>query len=361
MDYCHRHQVVHRDIKPENLLVSSYCLHSQHQLKLCDFGFARSLPQRTSRLTNYVATRWYRAPELLLGSGDYDKAVDLWAVACIMGELADGQPLFPGESEIDQLFVIQKVLGSLTPVQKEAFCKNPRFVGLKFPDCGRPQTLEARYKRKLPKAALAFMNALLRMDPAERLTASEALAHPYFEGMAPRGRAFVSMNAKKPRAANQTPSDNRKSIVKLKESSSPFNIHDTCDPRRTLKAKLKRSDEGEEDPLNSYKSKEHINEERVFMHRKKSFCEADERSPRTKFPVRKKGRAESTIQMHRGQSRGTFHYAEPSQFPSIYWPTYKRGESRVHPRVMHGADTGGGPPFEDSLAKYGRPFEFKRG
>eukprot|EP00360_Condylostoma_magnum_P000603 CAMPEP_0168315676 /NCGR_PEP_ID=MMETSP0210-20121227/12259_1 /TAXON_ID=40633 /ORGANISM="Condylostoma magnum, Strain COL2" /LENGTH=152 /DNA_ID=CAMNT_0008290631 /DNA_START=111 /DNA_END=569 /DNA_ORIENTATION=+ len=95
IDYCHRMDVVHRDIKPENLLISN-----DHVLKLCDFGFARTLPQKGGALTDYVATRWYRSPELLLGS-EYGPEVDMWGIGCIMGELIDGQPLFPGESEID--------------------------------------------------------------------------------------------------------------------------------------------------------------------------------------------------------------------------------------------------------------------
>ena len=116
ISYCHRNNVVHRDIKPENLLINP-----NNGLKLCDFGFARTLPQgykgprlEGSRMTDYVATRWYRSPELLLGFTNYGKEVDSWAIGCIMGELADGQPLFPGDSEMDQLFLVQKVLGALT-------------------------------------------------------------------------------------------------------------------------------------------------------------------------------------------------------------------------------------------------------
>ena len=86
----------------------------------------------------------YRAPELLLGSTTYTKSVDIWAIGCIFGELIDGQPLFPGESEIDQMYIIQKVLGSLTPEQHEMFLRNPRFLGLKFPDMSRPETLQVR-------------------------------------------------------------------------------------------------------------------------------------------------------------------------------------------------------------------------
>jgi len=124
--WCHHNQIVHRDIKPENLLVNMNDVPFNHVLKLCDFGFARVLPTLDSRgnaheLTDYVATRWYRAPELLLGTRSYGKAVDLWALGCIMGELIDGQPLFPGETEIDQLYIIQKALGPLAEEQRSMF------------------------------------------------------------------------------------------------------------------------------------------------------------------------------------------------------------------------------------------------
>lgn len=118
---------MHRDIKPENLLISS----KTNELKVCDFGFARPLnlknedddnqssngdddQNQSPELTDYVATRWYRSPELLLGYSEYGPEVDMWAIGCIMGELSDGQPLFPGDSEMDQLYLIQKVLGPLT-------------------------------------------------------------------------------------------------------------------------------------------------------------------------------------------------------------------------------------------------------
>ncbi|KRX09361.1 Protein kinase-like domain [Pseudocohnilembus persalinus] len=124
IQYCHKHGVVHRDVKPENLLVKN-----DGTLKLCDFGFARPIQiQQNQPLTDYVATRWYRSPELLL-TQPYSLGVDLWAIACIMGELIDGQPLFPGENELDQLYLIQKTLGKLSDSQMEYFYKNPLFVG----------------------------------------------------------------------------------------------------------------------------------------------------------------------------------------------------------------------------------------
>lgn len=144
IEYCHRNNVIHRDIKPENLLIGEGNL-----LKLCDFGFARLMPVAAggepTALTDYVATRWYRAPELLLGSVDYSLAVDLWAIGCIMGELTDGNPLFPGDTEIDQLYIIQQCLGPLTSAQMEMFLRNPRFAGLRFPEMRRGQTVHQKY------------------------------------------------------------------------------------------------------------------------------------------------------------------------------------------------------------------------
>eukprot|EP00003_Mantamonas_plastica_P019213 TRINITY_DN3146_c0_g1_i3.p1 TRINITY_DN3146_c0_g1~~TRINITY_DN3146_c0_g1_i3.p1 ORF type:complete len:604 (+),score=185.96 TRINITY_DN3146_c0_g1_i3:781-2592(+) len=105
-----------------------------------------------------------------------------------MGELIDGQPLFPGESEIDQLYIIQKVSGPLITEHLEMFLRNPRFVGLKFPDMSKPETLQRKYLGKLSKRALSLMNGLLQMDPKKRLTAEECLEHPYFEGLRERDK-----------------------------------------------------------------------------------------------------------------------------------------------------------------------------
>lgn len=157
IDWCHRSDIMHRDIKPENLLIST----REQGLKLCDFGFARAVTSAKQELTDYVATRWYRAPELLLGSTHYTASVDMWAIGCIMGELVDGQPLFPGESEIDQLYIIQRMMGPLTDQHMQLFLKNPRFAGLKFPDMSRPETLQKRYVGNLSKRAMNFMKACL--------------------------------------------------------------------------------------------------------------------------------------------------------------------------------------------------------
>lgn len=106
--FMHSHSIMHRDIKPENILLS------EDKVKLCDFGFSR--PTTEVLPTSYVATRWYRAPELLLKM-PYGRPIDMWALGCLICEMIDGRPLFPGENEIDQLFLIQRTLGKLTEEQ----------------------------------------------------------------------------------------------------------------------------------------------------------------------------------------------------------------------------------------------------
>eukprot|EP01039_Chlorochromonas_danica_P006678 gene6678-7383_t len=179
IQWCHSNSVIHRDIKPENLLINL----KTKTLKLCDFGFARQITKTNEELTDYVATRWYRAPELLLCSPNYSFSVDMWAIGCIMGEISDGQPMFPGESEVDQLYIIQKVLGPLTQDQQELFMLNPRFSGLRFGDMSRPETLQKKYVGRLSRRALSIMRQLLSMEPRERPSAAETLAHPYFENL----------------------------------------------------------------------------------------------------------------------------------------------------------------------------------
>lgn len=120
--YCHKQGVVHRDIKPENILLSARL----GQVKLCDFGFARML-NPGENYTDYVATRWYRAPELLVGDTNYGTAVDVWAIGCVFAELVRGDALWPGRSDVDQLYLIRRTLGDLLPRHLTIFSQNEFF------------------------------------------------------------------------------------------------------------------------------------------------------------------------------------------------------------------------------------------
>lgn len=122
VQYLHSKNIIHRDVKPQNILLN----HDYTALKICDFGFARFLPEKDYDLTEYVATRWYRSPELLVGQ-PYGKAADIWAIGCMIGELVDGQPMFPGDDEIDQIYLINKLTGNLTLQQQNYFARNPKF------------------------------------------------------------------------------------------------------------------------------------------------------------------------------------------------------------------------------------------
>ncbi|NXU94703.1 CDKL2 protein, partial [Xiphorhynchus elegans] len=180
--FCHSHNIIHRDIKPENILVSQSGV-----VKLCDFGFARPLAASGEVYTDYVATRWYRAPELLVGDSKYGKAVDVWAIGSLITEMLTGEPLFPGDSDIDQLYHITKCLGNLIPRHQELFYKNPLFAGMRLPEVKEVESLDKRYP-KLSPDVLDLAKECLQIDPDKRPSCAELLQHDFFtkDGFAER-------------------------------------------------------------------------------------------------------------------------------------------------------------------------------
>lgn len=174
IDYLHAHNIIHRDIKPENVLISNSGI-----IKVCDFGFARSLTGPGAKYTDYVATRWYRSPELLVGDTEYGKPVDIWAIACIFAELLTGQPLFPGDTDVDQLYRIMKCLGPLTKHFADIFAHNPLYMGVKLAEPGRIVNLETRFNN-VPAVSLSWLKACLCYDQSQRASTKDLLAHAYF-------------------------------------------------------------------------------------------------------------------------------------------------------------------------------------
>lgn len=175
VEFCHKHNCIHRDVKPENILVTKTGI-----VKLCDFGFARLMTGPCDEYTDYVATRWYRAPELLVGDTQYGSPVDVWAIGCVFAELLSGQALWPGKSDVDQLYLIKKTLGDLIPRHIDIFRSNQFFRGINIPECVRMEPLELRYTTT--KQALSFMKSCLKMEPSHRLVCSELKKHEYFDG-----------------------------------------------------------------------------------------------------------------------------------------------------------------------------------
>uniref|UniRef100_A0A3Q3GTN3 non-specific serine/threonine protein kinase n=1 Tax=Labrus bergylta TaxID=56723 RepID=A0A3Q3GTN3_9LABR len=173
MVFVHKHGFFHRDMKPENLL----CM-GPELVKIADFGLAREIRSKPP-YTDYVSTRWYRAPEVLLRSSTYSSPIDLWAVGCIMAELYTLRPLFPGNSEVDEVFKICQVLGTVKKADWPEGYQLASAMNFRFPQC-----VPTHLKTLIPNAsneAIVLMKDLLQWDPKKRPTAVQALRYPYFQ------------------------------------------------------------------------------------------------------------------------------------------------------------------------------------
>ena len=179
LKYLHSGDIIHRDLKPANLLIDSECL-----VKLADFGLARSMLSYDNTtapiMTEYVATRWYRAPEIVLGSNNYSKAVDMWSVGCILGELIVGKAIFPGKSTVNQIERIVHLLGNpkaedLTKISSQGDWSI--FESLQF----KKKYSFSNFFKGASSEIKDFLRKTLTFDPDQRLTVEEALAHPLVE------------------------------------------------------------------------------------------------------------------------------------------------------------------------------------
>lgn len=193
IEFCHDRRVLHRDLKPQNLLINK-----AGELKLADFGLARAFGIPVRCYTHEVVTLWYRAPDVLMGSRKYSTSVDLWSVGCIFGEMASGQPLFPGTSDHDQLLRIFKVLGTPTETSWPTIVDLPEYKDdlPQYDGTGIPQHLRCNEDDEFNKGGvelcehgIELLSSMLRYEPSSRISAKSALQHPYFEdveGMLPR-------------------------------------------------------------------------------------------------------------------------------------------------------------------------------
>ena len=175
INFCHSKRILHRDLKPQNLLIDKNGI-----IKLADFGLARSFGIPIKTLTHEILTLWYRAPEILLGQKEYSTPVDIWSIGLIFYEMAHKRPLFTGDCEIDQIFKIFQMFGTPNENTWKGITKLPEFK-LTFPRF-KGKGLNA-YNKNIDPVGLDLLNKMIQIDPCKRISAKQALQHPYFDDL----------------------------------------------------------------------------------------------------------------------------------------------------------------------------------
>jgi serine/threonine protein kinase len=187
ISYIHTIGICHRDIKPQNILVDP----NNHVIKMCDFGSAKKLIKGEPNVS-YICSRYYRAPELIFGATEYTNAIDVWSTGCVIAELVLGQPLFPGESAVDQIVEIIKILG--TPNKNQILAMNPEYNEYRFPIIKAYPWAKVFKNKNMPETFHDFMTKVLTYEPQIRGRPLKVLLHPFFDEL--REKATTLPNGK---------------------------------------------------------------------------------------------------------------------------------------------------------------------
>lgn len=174
--HCHAKRVIHRDQKPQNILIDR----KSGKIKIADFGLARAFSIPNRPYTEEVATLWYRAPEILLGSIEYSTPIDIWSIGVIFVEMVTKMPLFMGDSPIDQLYRIFRILGTPNEEVWQGVTKLKKYKN-SFPNWIPGPLKSVIPNLDLDVSGLDLLNRMLKYDPCERISAKSALSHPYFK------------------------------------------------------------------------------------------------------------------------------------------------------------------------------------
>ena len=181
INYIHKHKILHRDLKPQNLLINTNGV-----LKICDFGLARGFGVPIRIYTNEVVTLWYRAPDILLGSKMYDTSVDIWSIGCIFAEMILGIPMFLGKNENEQLDRIFNLLGTPNDNEYPWLKESPEWNGYINSETFKKyekQDIRKIYPNINDNDSYDLLEKMIVFDPDKRISAEEALKHPYFKSI----------------------------------------------------------------------------------------------------------------------------------------------------------------------------------
>ena len=180
VDHIHKYKVLHRDLKPQNLLINK-----DNILKIADFGLARGYGIPVKNYTHEVVTLWYRPPDVLLGNKTYGTTVDMWSIGCIFGEMVLGKPLFTGNSETDQLKKIFAIMGTPTENYAPSLREFSEWgVGDNTFEVVKPKNFKELFPN-LDAEGIDLIQKFLQLEPDKRISAEEALKHPFFDDILP--------------------------------------------------------------------------------------------------------------------------------------------------------------------------------